>query len=98
MSSFASRRRFDAIATVRAVTMQIRIRTILPKVIGWPVSLAARNVERMAQGRAKRVCAILMSAAKRESLAIVDCGGWIGDWEGAVVIFAVLDTARKRAG
>src|SRR4051812_17005943 len=68
-SSLASRRRLADMASVRAVTMQARISSSLVIVIGWAVSLAARNVARMAHGRAKIVWEILMSAAKRERRA-----------------------------
>src|SRR5882672_7804953 len=50
-------------ATVRAVTMQRRMRRSWP-ILGRP--LAARKAERSAKGRAKRVWESLMSEAKRE--------------------------------
>src|SRR5205085_195900 len=78
-SSLASRRRLADIARVRAAIMQARMRRIFVGVMGWAVSLAARKVARMAQGRAKRVWEILMSAAKRESLEIADCGLRVAD-------------------
>src|SRR5687767_8401600 len=57
----ASRRRLEAMATVRAVTMQTRMRRSWP-IFGRPC--AARKVASSAQGRAKSVWESLMSAAK----------------------------------
>jgi hypothetical protein len=59
--------------------MQPRMRRIVVGVRGWWVSRAARKVERRAQGRAKMVWEIFMSAAKRESLEIADWGLPIAD-------------------
>ena len=60
-SSSASSRRFAAIATVRAVTMQTRIKPSCPH-FGHP--FVARNVLSSANGIAKIVWLSLMSRAK----------------------------------
>ncbi len=90
-SSSASRRRLALIATVRAVTIQIRIRTSIP-VGGRP--LAAINVASNAKGMAKIVWLILMSAAKSASFEPSDRGMGLG---GIAAMSDMVENVRSRS-